>query len=151
MLLLVISASLLWSVHFLLLGAVTGAAMNLLTAGRSYVYYKLRPAQRHFLIPWAFVVVLVVVTAWTWQGMTSLLPLIGSVSGVIAFWLKNPKYIRRVGFTSSPPWLIYNILSGSYPGMVVEVLLMVSNLIGQYRFDLHHTSRRKLLRIFRLA
>jgi len=54
--------------------------------------------------------------------------------------------MRRLGLLSSPPWFTYNFISGSYPGMVIEVLLVTSNLIGQYRFDLKPAFRNKLLR-----
>ncbi len=142
-----VAVSLLWSTHFLLLGATTGAAMNLLSAGRGYVYYRVHPNKRNTWVLWLFVGLTAIATALTWQGMISLLPFAGSLSSVVAFWHRKPKMIRRLAFLSSPPWLTYNIIVGSYPGIVVEILLMASNLIGQYRFDLKHPVHHKLLRV----
>ena len=79
--------------------------------------------------------------------MISLLPFIGTASGAIAFWQKKTKYIRRLALVSSPPWFTYNVIVGSYPGMVAEALLMSSNFIGQYRFDFKSALHRKLLRV----
>lgn len=151
MLILGMMVSLLWSTHFLLLGAATGAAMNLLSATRSYVYYKVPPTKKNQWIMWFFVFITAIATAFTWKGPISLLPFIGSLFSIIAFWQKNTKYIRRLALGSSPPWFIHNAIVGSYPGMVVEVLLVISNLIGQYRFDFKHVTRQKITRANRTS
>lgn len=143
MLILGMSASLLWSVHYVLLAAPTGVAMNILGAGRGYIYYKIQPTKQNRWILWALLAVTMVATALTWQGMISLLALVGSSGNVIAYWQKKPKYIRRLALVSSPSWLTYNAISGSYPGVIAEILSITSNLIGQYRFDFRQAYRRK--------
>jgi hypothetical protein len=147
MLLLGLSACLLWTTHFYLLGAMTGSAMNLLAAGRFCVYYRVKPSKQNRWILWSFIGLTALATALTWKGMISLLPFIGTASGAIAFWQKKTKYIRRLALVSSPPWFTYNVIVGSYPGMVAEALLMSSNFIGQYRFDFKSALHRKLLRV----
>lgn len=142
-LLLSMTASLLWTAHFFLLGAITGSAMNLLGATRAYSFLKVEPTRRNRWVMWSFAGLLVVATALTWQGPLSLLPLAGSLFGVVGDWQKRPKMIRRLNFGSSPPWLVYNVVSGSYPGVVVEVLRMTSNLVGQYRFDFRPALRAR--------
>lgn len=144
-LLLSMTACLLWSAHFFLLGAITGASMNLLGAARAYIYIRVKPTKKNRWVLWSFLGLLALATLLTWQGVISLLPLSGSGMSVIADWQKRPKYIRRLGFFTSPSWLIYNVISGSYPGIAVEILKMTSNLIGQYRFDFKHPYRRRLL------
>jgi len=146
MLLLGLTACLLWSAHFYLLGAMTGSAMNLMAAGRFCVYYKVKPSKHNRWIMWTFMGLTALATAITWQGLISLLPFIGTASGVLAFWQKKTKYIRRLALVSSPPWFIYAAIVGSYPGMVAEAMLLGSNFIGQYRFDLRSALRRKALR-----
>ena len=144
MLVLGMMASLLWSSHFFLLGALTGAAMNLLSTVRSYVYYKVKPTKKNRWVLWLFEALTVIATALTWAGLISLLPLVGSLFSVIAFWHKKPKIIRRLAIGSSPPWFVYNTIIGSYPGMAVEVLLVTSNLVGQYRFDFRPVIHRRV-------
>ncbi|HEX5743837.1 MAG TPA: YgjV family protein [Candidatus Saccharimonadales bacterium] len=146
MLLLGLCGCLLWATHFYLLGALTGAAVNLMAAGRFIVYFRVRPSKRNRWIMWSFIGLTALVTAFTWAGIVSLLPFLGTASGVIAFWQKNTKYIRRLALTSSPPWIIYAFAVGSYPGIITESLLMGSNLIGQYRFDFRSVFRNKALR-----
>jgi hypothetical protein len=116
--------------------------MNILGAGRGYIYHRTRPTQQNRWILWSLIGVTVVAVALIWQGMVSLLAMVGSLGNVIAFWQKKPKYIRRLALVSSPAWLTYNAISGSYAGVVAEVLSVTSNLFGQYRFDLKHMPRR---------
>ena len=138
-------ASLLWATHFFLLGAFTGSAMNLVGSVRAYTFLSVKPNKKNRWVMWSFAGLLALATILTWHGALSLLPLTGSMFGVFGDWQRRPKMIRRLNFGSSPPWLIYNVISGSYPGVVVEILRMTSNLIGQYRFDFK-PYRKKLLR-----
>ena len=147
MILLGLCGCLLWAGHFFLLDAFTGMALNLVAAVRFYVYYRTKPSKRNIWIMWFFIGITVLATALTWQGWISLLPLIGTASGVIAFWQKKTKHIRRLALISSPPWLAYAVIVGSYPGIVVESLLLISNLTGQARFDFKKIHYRKLLRV----
>lgn len=151
MLLLAMSSCILWCVHFLLLGAVTGAFMNFIGACRALTFQNVEPTKRNIWVLFIFIGLLTGATALTWQGMVSLLPLAGSTANIIAYWHKKPKFIRRFALVASPPWFIYDVLSGSYPGMAVEIFKVCSNLIGQYRFDLKRSTRRKLLRAFKPA
>lgn len=135
MLFLGMTACLFWSAHFFLLGAMTGAAMNFTAAIRTYIYIRVRPSKKNQWIMWSFIGVLALATTLTWHSYLSLLPFVGSFFSVVGDWQKQPKMIRRLNLGSSPPWLVYNVVFNSYPGIMVEVLKMTSNLIGQYRFD----------------
>jgi hypothetical protein len=142
MLLLGLATCLLWAMHFYFLGAMTGFAMNLIAAGRFLAYYKTKPAKQNRWLMWLFIGITALATTLTWKGAISLLPFIGTACMVIAFWQTNTKHIRRLALASSPPWIIYGVIVGSYPVIAAETLLMVSNLIGQYRFDYVSVFRR---------
>lgn len=137
------TAAVLYSVHFLLLGATTGAAMNIIGAVRCYVFYHVKPGRGNVWILATFVSVAAVATAFTWQGPLSLLAMLGSMLGATAFWQTNPKIIRRIILFVPPLWFSYNTISGSYPGMFIEVVMFFSNLVGQYRFDFKHRAHTK--------
>ena len=146
MLLLSLVAALLFSAHYWLLGADTGAAMNLLAVGRCYVFYKVRPSRDNRWIVMLFIGLDIFVGLLTWQGPISLLPIAGSIAGIISGWQKRPKLIRRYGIIPPPLWFTYSLLSGSVPGMIIGIVRFVSNLVGQYRFDFRHKAhiRHKL-------
>jgi hypothetical protein len=119
---------------------------------RSYVYYKVKPTRRNSWIMLCFLGVAGLAAAITWQGPLSLLPMLGTMSGGVAYWQTKPKHIHRLALIASPLGFIYNTISGSYAGMVIETINFTSNLIGQYRFDMPKARRyRKTLRIARPA
>lgn len=135
MLVLNIAASLLYTLHFFLLGATTGAAMNFLNAIRYLVFRKVKPSKQNSWILYIFVLAAGAATTLTWQGLFSLLAMVGTILSTIAYWPAKPRTIRRIALTVPPFWFSYNAVAGSFAGMFVEVFLLVSNLIGQYRFD----------------
>lgn len=86
-------------------------------------------------MPGFFIAAFLIASILTWQGQISVLPMMGMVSGTIAFWQKEARLVRLIGILSPPLWFTYNIIVGSYPGMITEVIILSSNLIGVYRFD----------------
>lgn len=136
-------ASMLYTIQYILLGAYSGAAMNIVGGSRNYAYYKISPSKKHLWVLLIFISLAILGTLLTWQGPISLLALFGSICGTISTWQKKPKYIRRWALLSPPLWFAYNVIAGSYPGMVSEVIMLTSNLIGEYRFDYRHPSHIK--------
>lgn len=135
MLLFSFAAALLWATHFFMLGAMAGAVMNLVLAARGYVFSRIKPGHSTLWVLGVFVVLSVAAALISGQILLGMLPATASIISAVAFWQKDPKLIRRLYLASNPLWLTYNVLVGSYPGVVVEVLLIGSNLLGQYRFD----------------
>jgi len=130
-----VAASFLWSIQFLLLGALTGSAMTLLTALRNLAFYK-SSHNRKAMLPVVFGLIYLVAALITWQGARSWLPLLGTLSGSLAFWQTEPKRLRLFVLISPPLWFAYNVISGSYAWMAADIIGSTSVLLAIYRFDL---------------
>lgn len=130
--------------HFLFLGAATGSIMNILGAIRNYIFYNKDKswANKIFWL-YFFIAIYIVCALFTWKNSYSALPLIGMIAGTISFWMKNPKYIRLVILISPPCWFIYNLVSGSIPGMITEVFSIASVIIGIIRLDIQGSSGKQ--------
>lgn len=139
-------AACLFASHFFLLGAMTGAAMNLIGAARSYVFMKVKPRKRNRWILFSFLVAAVLATAATWHGPISLLALLGTMCSAVSSWQRSPRLIRRFALATPFPWFAYAVLTGSMAGMVIETMSLTSNLIGRHR---HDANRRFQLRLVR--
>lgn len=126
-------SGLVWALHYILLGAFTGAAMNALMSLRNYVFEKYRHNGWMF---WISVAVIVMAGLLTWRDWSSVFPLIASIVATIAVWQKNPRHIRFLMIFVPILWFCYNYLNGSYPGMVGDTVTFVSLLVGMYRFDI---------------
>lgn len=143
-----ILASVFHIAQFILLGAYTGVAMHLIGGLRTYTFFKVKPNKHHVWILIFFLLIAVFATFVTWQGPISLLALAGNMCGGIATWQKKPKLIRRWALGAPPFWFTYNALNGAIPGMILEVIMLTSNLIGEYRYDFKHKyhARRRYAR-----
>jgi hypothetical protein len=132
-----ILASAAYFFHFLLLGALTGAVMNIIGATRNWVFYhKDKPWANKIVWLYFFLAIYTLSTALTWKNAYSLLPMIGMYAGTVSYWLKTPKYIRITILLSPPCWFTYNLICGSIPGMLTEIFTAVSVIIALIRFDL---------------
>lgn len=127
----------LFAVHYILLGAFTGAALNLIAVTRSIVFYnndKKWAKSPAWL--WFYIIVSVVASIFTWENWYSILPAIALVLTTIANWMKSETKIRLISFPNSPCWLIYNAITGSVAGVVTECIVMTSLIIGIIRYDI---------------
>lgn len=131
-------------VHFFLLGAYTGAVMNLIGAFRNVVFYSRGKRWADSKI-WLYVFIFASAIAGilTWKNLFSFLPIFGMILGTISFWVKNPKHTRYLNMIVSPSWLIYNFISSSIAGIFTEVIVIISIVVAIIRFDIRKSNSKK--------
>jgi hypothetical protein len=124
--------------QYFLLGAWTGAIMNLLNVFRNYVFASKgsKSWANSKLWLYIFIFLYIISTILTWQGWISLMPLFGMLTNTIAFWLRNTTHIRVISLTSPPFWFTYNFISKAYPAMICDIMAFVSIIVGIVRFDI---------------
>ena len=72
---------------------------------------------------------------FTWAGWISLLPVVANIAATIGGYTHNPRKIRLVGMlVNSPLWIVYNVLVGSWAGLLDEVVTELSILISILRY-----------------
>lgn len=140
-------SSIVFSAHYLLLGATMGAILNMIGICRAFVFSnKEKPwAQKKGWLP-AFIAVYVVVYLLTftvfgkertlYNILLELLPVIGMTATTIGFRLENATKVRLLSLTNAPTWLVYNILNGSAGGALTEIFCLISVVVGILRLDI---------------
>lgn len=130
-------AAVAFTLHFWLLGAFTGAAMNVLGASRNIVFYnrEKRWANNRFWM-YFFIALYIISGILTWENIFSLLPTLAMSLATVGLWIQNPKITRYVVLPTSPCWLIYNVVNKSISGVLTETFVMVSLFIAIIRFDI---------------
>ena len=129
-----LTADVLWTLHYLLIGGFTAAALNVIGIFREIVFYnreKKWASSKVWL--YVFLGLTVLSSVLTWEGPASLLAMAGMILAVFSFWNKDPLYICLLSIPSEMSWLIYNIIHHSVPGIISSSLAMVSMAIGIYR------------------
>lgn len=122
-------------IHMLMLGGYSGSISlvfscirNLIfSSGRSWAYWK--------GWPWILVAANVAGAIVTWENGFSLLPCIAVVAVTLSCWTRNGKTIRIASSCiSSPMWLIYDIYTGSYSGILTEIFVLCSVAVSIVRY-----------------
>lgn len=130
-------SGLLFTLHFLLIGAYTGCISNLIGAIRSLIYAN-RGKNRFTdfrLWPVIFSVVFVASGIPTWLNIFSAFPMIAMVVSSVVLWIDSPKINRAFSIPTSACWLVYNVAFLSYAGIATEIFVLSSIIIGMIRLD----------------
>ena len=128
-----------WAMHYLLLGAYSAMATNLICAGREVTFYnpKIKPLLNQLLTV-AFISFYVASAIITWKNVFSIFPATSSIISTLAFRLKNPVKIKLLAIPSSLCTLVYNITTSHsisvYVGISITLttitVSLISTLIG---------------------
>ena len=136
----------LFTINFLMLGAMVGGLLNLVGAIRAIVFInKEKFHADHIAWQIGFVIVYFAsyILTFTVFGkeptpfnfIIEFLPLIGMIATTISYRFTDAKAIRRFGLISSPAWLVYNIANLAVGAILCEVLSLGSIIIGIIRLD----------------
>ena len=119
----------------IMIGAYTGAALNLVATFREVVFYN-RGKHRwasHRVWLYIFILLTLISPVLTWLGPVSLLPAIGSVLSVISFYCMNTHHMRIFGLFAQSLWLTYNILMMNIGLLISTAVQLVAVIVGLIR------------------
>lgn len=137
-------ADALWAVHYLLLGAYSGAAVNTVNMFREGIFYQKgkRKWANNCFIPIFFICANLLFTIFSWQGPVSLLPMLGASCLCICLWSSNTTHLRFLALPGQILWLVYAILVASVPSIIFDAISILSLLYALVR-DLRGDRRTK--------
>ncbi len=121
--------------HYLLIGAVSGFALNVIGFVRNIVYTNRdKKIFAHPAWPIVFAIIMLVAGILTWQDWRSILIICGLVINTVCMSMKSAQHIRYSLLVTCPMALAYDLLVLSYGGAVFEAMGMVSSVVGIIRF-----------------
>ena len=121
------------AIHFFLLGQWTGCVINGVNTIRGICFCQ----RGHYKwasgiwIPVVFCGATVVGSAMSWTGPESILAMIGTCLGVIGYWCKEPKNLRRFNFVGVSLWIIYGAIVLSVPTIVSNLIAFTSIVLTE--------------------
>ena len=123
--------------QFLIMGAYSGAINLIVIILRNAMLMKVR-SWAWVKSKWAMAAILAASaagSAFTWQGWISLLPFAAMMGTTIAYWTDNAQKIRLGNLVcGSPCWLVYDLIIGSWGGVLNESITLASILISIFRY-----------------
>ena len=126
--------------QYLMLGAFSGAILDLLSAASSFFAGKKNePGFRRYakgvaLSIFSLIVAAGVVLAVVQRDWIELLPIAGALLQTGGLWFNNEQTIRKFGLAGAPFWLAYNYISQAYGAALGAALTIVSTLVALIRY-----------------
>ena len=119
-----IISTILFCVHYFLLGAYSGLLICLFEVVRDYAYYKSDKDNYIFI---GSVIVYVISSIITYTSLLDLFPYLASM--IDGFFLTKKKKIVVFGaIVTYTLWFIYDMYALSYSGAITDAILIMSNL-----------------------
>ncbi len=135
--------SLMFVVQYLLLGAYTGATMDIIGIIRNLFFIMLVRKGKNTTIAIAiFSAITIGLGVASWEGYISLLAIFAKTLTTVAYGIKSARVIRLCNLPSSSCWLAYNLISFSLAGILNEIFVLVSILIAEIRFSKNNKKQK---------
>ena len=124
-----------YTTHLLMLGATTGGISYVLNTFRSFCLGSKKAFLRQKWMCWIICILQMVTLFFTWDGWWSILPVAANIASTIGGYTYNGRKIRIAGmFINSPLWILYDIIVGSWAGILDELVSEASMIISIYRY-----------------
>lgn len=124
-----------YTLHLALLGATTGAVSYMFNTLRSICLGSKSDFLKSKKMCAIICLMQLLTLAFTWSGWISLLPVIANIAATVGGYTYHPRKIRMVAmFVNSPLWIVYDIIIGSYAGILDEAVTEVSIVISIIRY-----------------
>ncbi len=120
------------AMHYYLLGGTSGFITSMISLIRNLIFTKIKSSVLWTII---FVIIFIVSGLFTYQGFYTLLPVIATIIYTIIINYHNPKYLRWGMLLTSITWLIYNIYVVSYAGIIVQIVILTTNILAIIKLD----------------
>ena len=128
------AVAIVFGIHYMLIGAYSGMAMNFVNIVRNAAYdYRMKKGIKSPLIPALFVAVQAVMCALTWEAWYSVFVLFGICINTYCMSFSSPQNVRKSILVTSPMVLTYDIFARSVGGSIYESVALVSAFIGIMR------------------
>ncbi len=144
--------SVLFGINYLLLGAMSGALLNVISIIRAIVFLKKDKLHADnilwtagfiasYLASYALIFTVFGKAPTPFNLIVELLPVIAMIAINLSFRYADTKMVRRYGLVSSPLWLAYNIASFSVGAIICETLNLFSITAGIIKLDVKRTKK----------
>ena len=120
-----------FTTHYILLGAVTGTACNILGfIALILIYIFSKDEKKKKILVGILIPLLIVMSYLSYENIYSLFPVFACLITFIVFLSKNENTIRFVGIISATCWLVYAIIFRSYSAIVFEVITVIATIVA---------------------
>ncbi|MBQ6947398.1 MAG: YgjV family protein [Clostridia bacterium] len=121
--------------QYVLIGAYSGFALNVVCILRNLLFYH---RDKKFLsgvwLPITLALIMAGISLFSWDGYHSLLIVGGLMINTLCMGLCNQQNLRKSVLVTCPMVFAYNLVAHSYSGMISESISFLSAAIGIIRY-----------------
>lgn len=121
------AGALLWAGQYAFLNAHTAALTMASTALRTLLSGSLLQGRNKHGVAGSFVALFVGLTAYSWQGLISLLPALAVINTTLALFYLNNRSMRIALLFSSLAWIANDVYWCAWPALLAESVAMLIN------------------------
>ncbi len=129
------------AISYFFLGAWSGLVMCGVALLRNAIFLiqnKKNKSEKITWVDWIILGVLVIVSivsaVLTYDGFLSLFSVFATMLYTISVWQKNVKVYKIMGIFVSILWIVYNSFIFSIFGIVLECVLLISEIVGSVKY-----------------
>lgn len=127
--------------------AFTGAFLSIINLVRTFIFIHSEKINKkiYLLILIFFETIIVVNCIYTWNGLISILPTIGSIIRTFCLWQANMKLVRLSGITTGILYGSYYIYYHSWFMVLGYVILLITGIYALLKNDIRRKKDNELI------
>jgi len=126
------------AIAYILLEAYTGLAMCVVAFVRNIVFMidekkngkSEEIGKKDVILLIVFFGLIIVATAFTYEGLLSLLSVFATMIYTYSVWQKKTKVYKFCGIPVGVLWIFYNLYVKSIFGVILETILLICSIVG---------------------
>lgn len=128
-------------ISYICLSAYSGLAMVVVAIIRNVIFIidekkngkSNKNGTKDYIILAILYTISIISAIFTYDGILSMMSVIATMLYTYSVWQKNTKIYKALGIPIGIMWIIYNIYIFSIFGIILEVVLVISSIIGYIR------------------
>lgn len=126
------------AIYSFIINAFTGAFLSIINFIRTFIFMQSVKIKRNIyvFILIMFESIIVLNCIYTWNGIISLLPTIGSIIRTYCLWQSNMKLVRISGITTGILYGLYYSYYQSWFIVAGDIILLFTSIISIYKYDI---------------
>lgn len=126
------------AIYDFIISAFTGAVLSIINFIRTFLFINKDKFNKriYLLILLIFEIVIIINCFFTWKGIISLLPTIGSMIRTYCLWQSNMKYVRISGITTGLLYGSYYIYYEGWFMVLGDLFLLIIGIWQVYKKDI---------------
>ena len=122
----------LYGAQYLLLSAMSGFYMNLVSIIRNIWFYinAKNKKKNSIIVLIVLYIIAIVLGVISFKNVFSILPILATMLYTYSIWQDDIKVYRWLAIPVSISWIIYNVYSNTLFGIITESILLIIEIIG---------------------